>query len=77
MNARNRSRHAESRAAGPIRIFYAFDPLRTVILLIGGHKREQDRFCQHYVWRADAIYDRYLQQLRREGPLEPERGRER
>ena len=57
----------------PIRIFYAFDP----ILLIGGHKREQDRFYQHYVRRADAIYDRYLRQLLREGLLEPERGRER
>lgn len=61
----------------PIRIFYAFDPRRTVILLIGGHKRKQDRFYEHYVWRADAIYDRYLQQLRREGLLAPERGRER
>ena len=39
----------------PIRIFYAFDPRRTAILLIGGHKREQDQFYQRYVWRADAI----------------------
>ena len=61
----------------PIRIFYAFDPRRTAILLIGGHKREQDQFYQRYVWRADAIYDRYLQQLRREGLLGPERGWER
>ena len=61
----------------PVRIFYAFDPRRTAILLIGGHKREQDQFYQRYVWRADAIYDRYLQQLRREGLLEPERGWER
>ena len=61
----------------PVRIFYAFDPRRTVILLIGGHKRERDRFYRHYVRRADAVYDRYLQQLRREGLLEPERGRER
>ena len=61
----------------PIRVFYAFDPRRTAILLIGGHKREQDRFYQQYVWQADAIYDQYVQQLRREGLLEPERGWER
>ena len=60
-----------------IRIFYAFDPWRKVNLLIGGHNREQDRFYQHYVWRADAIHDQYLQQLRHEGFLEPERGWER
>ena len=58
----------------PIRIFYAFDPRRTAILLIGGRKTEQDRFYREYVRRADAIYDEYLQQLRREGLLEPERG---
>ena len=61
----------------PIRIFYAFDPRRTAILLIGGHKREYDRFYEYYVRRADAIYDQYLQQLRREGLLQPERGWER
>ena len=61
----------------PIRIFYAFDPRRTAILLIGGHKREQDRFYHQYVRRADGIYDQYLKQLRREGLLEPERGWER
>jgi len=61
----------------PIRIFYAFDPRRTAILLIGGHKREQDRFYHQYVRRADRIYDQYLKQLRREGLLEPERGWER
>lgn len=58
----------------PIRIFYAFDPRRTAILLIGGHKREHDRFYEDYVRRADAIYDEYLQQLRREGLLPPELG---
>ena len=56
----------------PIRIFYAFDPRRTAILLIGGHKREHGRFYEQYVQRADAIYNQYLWQLRREGLLEPE-----
>ena len=61
----------------PIRIFYAFDPRRTAILLIGGRKKEQGRFYQDYVWRADAIYDQYLRELRREGLLKQERGWER
>ena len=79
----NRSRHGRMRelriqsGGQPIRIFYAFDPRRTAILLIGGHKREHGRFYEQYVQRADAIYDQYLWQLRREGLLEPERGRER
>ena len=60
----------------PIRIFYAFDPRRTAILLIGGHKTD-NRFYREYVRRADVIYDEYLQQLRREGLLSPERGRRR
>ena len=58
----------------PIRIFYAFDPRRTAILLIGGRKQEQDRFYREYVRRADAVYDQYLLQLRREGLLGPEKG---
>lgn len=58
----------------PIRIFYAFDPRRTAILLIGGRKLEQDRFYREYVRRADAVYDQYLLQLRREGLVEPEKG---
>lgn len=61
----------------PIRIFYAFDPRRTAILLIGGRKLEQERFYRQYVRRADTIYDRYVQELRREGLLASERGRER
>ena len=74
------SRHGRMRelriqsSGRPIRIFYAFDPRRTAILLIGGRKTEQDRFYREYVRRADVIYDQYLRQLRREGLLEPERG---
>ena len=61
----------------PIRIFYAFDPRRTAILLIGGRKKEQDRFYRDYVRRADAIYDQYLRELQREGLLKQQRGWER
>jgi hypothetical protein len=51
----------------PIRVFYAFDPRRTAILLIGGDKTGQDRFYEEYVPRADALYDVYLEELRTEG----------
>lgn len=77
------SRHSHMRelriqsGGRPIRIFYAFDPRRTAILLIGGRKMEQERFYREYVRRADAIYDEYIRQLRREGLLESGRGWER
>ena len=50
-----------------IRIFYAFDPRRVAILLSAGIKRQNDRFYREHVHRADAIYDAYIRQLKREG----------
>lgn len=62
------SRHGrmrELRVPGrpPIRVFYAFDPYRTAILLIAGHKTDSERFYRDYVPRADAIYDEYLREI--------------
>ncbi len=54
----------------PIRVFYAFDPRRTSILLIGGDKTGNDRFYEEYVPVADDLYDEYLEELRREGLIE-------
>ena len=54
----------------PIRIFYAFDPRRTSILLIGGDKTGNDRFYEEYVPVADALYDAHLKELRKEGLIE-------
>ena len=51
----------------PIRIFYAFDPRRSSILLIGGDKTGNDRFYEVYVPIADDLYDIYLEELRNEG----------
>ncbi|MCY3570969.1 MAG: type II toxin-antitoxin system RelE/ParE family toxin [Chloroflexi bacterium] len=51
----------------PIRVFYAFDPRRTSILLIGGDKTGNDRFYEEFVPLADRLYDEYLIELRREG----------
>ncbi|GJE02992.1 hypothetical protein GMJLKIPL_4943 [Methylobacterium isbiliense] len=43
----------------PIRIFYAFDPRRTAILLIGGDKTGGDRFYDEMIPTADRLYDAY------------------
>ena len=51
----------------PLRVFYAFDPRRTAILLIGGDKTGNDRFYEECLPLADALYDTYLQELRAEG----------
>ena len=56
------------RAEGiPIRVFYAFDPRRSAILLIGGEKTGNDRFYRQYVPLADKLYDEHLEELRQEG----------
>ena len=51
----------------PLRIFYAFDPRRSAILLIGGDKTGDNRFYPRLVRRADQLYDEHLAILRREG----------
>lgn len=47
----------------PLRVFYAFDPRRTAILLIGGDKTGNDRFYEELVPEADGLYDRHLLEL--------------
>jgi hypothetical protein len=53
----------------PLRIFYAFDPRRTAILLIGGDKTGDNRFYETYIPIADRLYDVYLEELKKEGLL--------
>ncbi len=47
----------------PMRIFFAFDPRRTAILLIGGDKTDDNRFYREMVRRADALYAAHLDEL--------------
>lgn len=49
----------------PIRIFYAFDPRRSAILLIGGDKTGRDRFYEEMVPVADKLHDVHLEGLRK------------
>ncbi|WP_274626474.1 type II toxin-antitoxin system RelE/ParE family toxin [Arvimicrobium flavum] len=67
------SRHAHMRelrvqsGGDPYRVFYAFDPRRTAILLIGGNKAGDDRFYEKVLPAADRLYDTYLIEIRKEG----------
>ena len=54
----------------PLRTLYAFDPLRTAILLIGGDKTGNDRWYDVHVPMADRLYDEHLEQLRKEGLID-------
>ncbi|MDR1947955.1 MAG: type II toxin-antitoxin system RelE/ParE family toxin [Spirochaetaceae bacterium] len=49
-----------------LRTFYAFDPRRVAILLVGGAKTSGDRFYDELVPKADKIYDQYLKELEAE-----------
>ena len=61
-----RELHAQA-GGNPLRVFYAFDPRRTAILLIGGDKTGNDRFYEEYAPVADNLYDECLEELRKEG----------
>ncbi|WP_413990650.1 type II toxin-antitoxin system RelE/ParE family toxin [Labrys okinawensis] len=50
----------------PLRIFYAFDPRRMAILLIGGDKTGDKRFYPRMVSIADDLYDEHLRELERQ-----------
>ena len=54
-------------AGRPIRVFYAFDPRRTAILLLAGDKTGDDRWYSIHVPLADRLYDEHLETLKREG----------
>ncbi len=46
-----------------LRVFYAFDPLRRAVLLLGGDKSGDDRFYETFVRRAEQIWEEYLAAL--------------
>jgi hypothetical protein len=51
----------------PIRVFYAFDPRRSAILLVGGDKTGDKRFYERLIPLADRLYDEHLAELKKEG----------
>lgn len=51
----------ELRVTRTMRVFFAFDPAQTAVLLIGGSKSgNTKRFYRQMIQKADDIYDRYL-----------------
>jgi len=50
----------------PLRTFYAFDPHRKAILLIGGCKSGDKRFYERMVPLADNLMDEHLQEIEKE-----------
>ena len=51
----------------PLRTFYAFDPRRCAILLIGGDKTGDKRFYEKMLPQAERLYDKHLKELKNEG----------
>ncbi len=47
------------------RIFFAFDPERKAILLIGGDKKGINDFYEKMIHQADKLYSSHLEELRR------------
>jgi hypothetical protein len=53
-------------AGKPYRTFFAFDPRRSAILLIGGCKAGDKQFYKRMIPVADDLYDKYLAEIRKE-----------
>jgi hypothetical protein len=53
----------------PLRTFFAFDPRRCAILLIGGDKTGNDRFYEQMIPLADRLFDAHLAELGKEGSI--------
>jgi hypothetical protein len=46
----------------PLRVFYAFDPARQAVLLIGGDKTGDDRFYERMIPLSERIWAEYLKE---------------
>jgi hypothetical protein len=66
------SRHGQMRElrvqskGAPLRVFYAFDPRRTAILLIGGDKTGDKRIYERMIPITDRLFDEHLVELDKE-----------
>src|SRR5262249_2604032 len=43
-----------------LRVYYAFDPRRQAVVLIGGNKSGNDRFYEEMTPKAEKIWEQYL-----------------
>ena len=44
----------------PLRIVYAFDPLRQAVLILGGDKTGDPRFYERFIPKAEKVWEQYL-----------------
>jgi hypothetical protein len=49
-----------------LRVLYAFDPIRTALLLIGGDKTGDPKWYEKFVPIADDLFDQHLREFERE-----------
>jgi hypothetical protein len=60
-------RELRTQSAGrPLRTLYAFNPLRSAVLAIGGDKTGDDRCYEKFVPIADRLFQRHLLELKKE-----------
>jgi hypothetical protein len=59
----------EMRPTQTVRVFFAFDPTRTAILLIGGDKagRPERRWYKQMIRTADKLFERHLKEVAKHG----------
>jgi hypothetical protein len=50
----------------PFRIFFAFDPKRQAVLLVGGNKEGDKQFYERMLPLADKLFDEYLAEIQSE-----------
>ena len=63
-------RELRTQSAGrPLRTLYAFNPLRSAILLIGGEKTGDDRWYEKFVPAADRLFEQHLLEIEKEGSI--------
>lgn len=51
----------------PLRVFYAFDPARQAVLLLGGDKTGDARFYERFIPVAERIWKEYLDETSQMG----------
>jgi hypothetical protein len=49
----------------PLRVLYAFDPIRRAVLIVGGDKTGDDRFYERMIPVAERLWTEYLQEVAR------------
>ena len=50
-----------------IRVLYAFDPLRSALLLLKGDKTGNERWYEENLPRAERLFEVHLEELKQEG----------